>query len=97
MNETMTVTEALARLDELLPVKTPELAASLNPPATDADLAPLLDVVSPLRVHDDLIKPFRWQNGKDYDEAVGRPKMHVPRCCPSGVNHRPPHGQCGYC
>jgi hypothetical protein len=56
--------ELLYRLDSLLGDHEPEFAASLNAPATDADIEELQAAVGPYEVPRELEMIFRWHNGQ---------------------------------
>jgi hypothetical protein len=73
MTTAIRMTEALSRLDMLLPQKAPELAATLLPPASDSDLEQLRVAVMPFVLPDDLVELYRWHDGQDAAQRVWWP------------------------
>jgi hypothetical protein len=63
--EVIRLSDALERLDVLSRDHEPELATSLNPPATDAELDVLRAAVQPHGLTEDLEALYRWHNGQD--------------------------------
>jgi hypothetical protein len=61
--------EAIEHLDVLLPARAPELAASLNPPASDVELDVLRAAIEPYELLEDLEILYRWHNGQDQSSS----------------------------
>jgi cell wall assembly regulator SMI1 len=67
--EVRQLNEAVVQLDVLLRDHEPDFAASLNPPASDAELDILRAAVEPYELTDELEILYRWHNGQDRSGA----------------------------
>ena len=60
---TLTVSEAITRLEHLLPVHEPDLWASLQPPATPEAVDALRATIAPHDLPSDIVELLSWRNG----------------------------------
>lgn len=60
---TLTVSEAITRLEHLLPLHEPDLWASLQPPATPDAVDALRATIAPHDLPSDFVEVLSWRNG----------------------------------
>lgn len=72
----ISISEALARLESLLPSRAPGLWEGLRPPATDDEIADLRRAIDPFELSPEYEQFLRWRNGAPLGSVTGWPILN---------------------